>query len=53
MKLESLLNRLDNLRAAAENDEFQREVMTHLIIVDLLEYIGNPKVSEAVDEIIF
>ena len=53
MKLESLLHSLENLRVSAENNEFERDMIVLILIKDLLEYIDNQKVSDAVDEIVF
>lgn len=56
MKLESLLNQLEQVRAefeAHDMEEYSESYRGKVIIQKLLDYIGNPKVEEKIDEICF
>ena len=53
MKLELLIHSLESLQASAENHEYERDIVMLMLLKDLLEYIDNPKVSDAVNEIVF
>jgi hypothetical protein len=53
MKLEGLLNQLEQLRAQAEIENFEGDLVSTSIIKLLVDYIGNPKVEEAINEIPF
>lgn len=54
MNLESLLKRLDQIHLDAENDEAPELGLTHTaVIMALVEYIGNKKVEEKINEIPF
>ena len=56
MKLESLLNQLEQVRAeyeAHDFEEYSREYRGKVIIQKLVEYIGNPKIEEAINDIPF
>lgn len=56
MKLESLLNQLEQVRAEFEAHDFEEYSESYrgkVIIQKLLDYIGNPKIEEKVDEISF
>ena len=55
MTLVDLLGRLESVRIAAENPEsYVKDQVIGLKIVDLLvDYIGNEKVTEKVNDILF
>lgn len=56
MKLENLINQLEQIRAeyeAADFDQYSESYRGKVIIQKLLDYIGNPKVEEKVNEIPF
>lgn len=56
MKIESLIDKLEQTRLAAENGEFQEYgegYPAKLILQLVLEYVGNKKIQEKVDEIPF
>lgn len=56
MKLESLLSRLEQIKTAEENGQFfdlSEGYVEKLIIQALLDYLGNAKIEEAVNEIPF
>lgn len=56
MKLESLLHQLEQVRVEFENhdmEEYSEGYRGKVIIQKLLDYIGNPKIEEKVDEICF
>lgn len=56
MKIESLMARLEQIRVGAENGEYQEfnEGYTEKLIVQvLIEYIGNKKVEDKINEIPF
>lgn len=56
MKLDGLINQLESVRLRAEQGEFQEfgEGYTEKIILQLLlDYLGNKKIEEAVNEIPF
>lgn len=56
MKLESALARLEQIRVGAENNEYQEfgdAYVDKLIIQLLLDFIGNKKLEEKINEIPF
>jgi hypothetical protein len=56
MKLDSLLARLNQIKAAEENGEFgdfEPDHVSKVIIQALIEYLNNPKIEEAINEISF
>jgi hypothetical protein len=56
MKLESVIARLEQIRVSAENGEYQEfsEGYTEKLIVQtLIEFIGNKKVEDKINEIPF
>lgn len=56
MKLSSLVNQLEQIRLRANNGEFQEfsEGYAGKVVLQLLlDYIGNPKIEEKVNEIPF
>lgn len=56
MKLESLLNQLEQVRAEFEAHDFEEYSESYrgkVIIQKLLDYIGNPKLEEKINEICF
>lgn len=56
MKLENVLARLEQIRVDAENNEYQGfgdAYVDKLIIQSLLDFIGNKKLEEKIDEIPF
>lgn len=56
MKLDSLLAQLENIKAEFESSDFEQISEDHrskIILQLLLDYINNPKVEEAVNDIPF
>lgn len=53
MKLQELLNGLDNIKAGNDNENWEPELVTIAILELLARYIGNPKVEEKINEIHF
>lgn len=55
MKLEGLLSELERIKLRAEdaNENLDSDLVTKVILQLLLDYINNPKVEEAVNEIPF
>jgi len=53
MKLQELLNGLDNIKAGNDNEKWEPELVTISILELLVRYIGNPKVEEKINEISF
>lgn len=56
MKLESLLNQLEQIRVEYEGHDFEEYSEGYrgkVIIQKLLDYIGNPKIEEKINEIPF
>lgn len=56
MKLETLLNQLEQIRAEYEESDFEQyseSYRSKVIIQKLLDYIGNPKIEEKINEICF
>ena len=53
MKLDGLLNQLEQLRAQAELENLESDLVSLSIIKLLVEYIANPKIEEAINEISF
>lgn len=56
MKLDSLLNQLEQIRLEFERADMEEINEGHrgkIIIQKLLDYIGNPKIEEKIDEICF
>lgn len=52
MKIEELLKELDHLRTTSE-EEYDKEMQIIKLILLLVQYINNPKISEAIDDIPF
>lgn len=53
MKLQELLNGIDNIKAGNDNENWDRDLVTTALIELLVRYIENPKVEEKIDEITF
>lgn len=53
MKLQELLNGLDNIKAGNDNEKWEPDLVQLAILELLVRYIGNPKVEEKIDEITF
>lgn len=53
MKLDELLNGLDNIKAGNDNENWDKDLVILAILELLVRYIGNPKVEEKIDEITF
>lgn len=56
MKLDSLLKQLENTRVSFETEDFEAipETLRGKILIQLLlDYIGNPKIEEKINEIPF
>lgn len=53
MKLEGLLNELENIKAGNDNENWDRDLVTIAIIEALVRFINNPKVEAKIDEITF
>lgn len=56
MKLENLLAQLEQIRAEYEAHDFEEYSESYrgkVIIQKLLDYIGNPKIEEKINEIPF
>ena len=56
MKLDALISQLETVRVRVENgefEEFDEGYIEKVILQLLIEYIGNPKIEEAINEIPF
>jgi hypothetical protein len=53
MKLENALRMLGEIKEIAENEDFDKGLISMSILCILLDYIGNDKIKEAVDDIPF
>lgn len=58
MKLDSLINQLEQVRVRAESGEFKEDgfddgYVAKIILQLLLDYLGNKRIEEKVDEIPF
>ena len=53
MKLNELLNSLNNIKAGNDNENWDKDLVILAILELLIRYIGNPKVEEKIDEITF
>jgi hypothetical protein len=58
MKIETLLYKLEDVRVKAETDEFdtfadKNAFIAKVILQLLLEYLNNPRIEEAVNDISF
>lgn len=53
MKLEELINGLENIKAGNDSEKWEPELVILAILELLVRYIGNPKVEDKINEIHF
>lgn len=53
MKLQELLNGLDNIKVGNDSENWDSNLVTLAILELLVRYIGNPKIEEKINEITF
>jgi hypothetical protein len=53
MKVEQVLSQLGRIRIDSENNDVDHEIVARAILQLLIEYIGNKKIEEAINDIPF